>query len=179
MKKLIIAAAAAMLGIAANAAVVSWNVGIGEMDSNYGPAVGSIVLATGSDSWSFDFDEYGSATGVINGDTTGIFATGTEWTATITADLFKEDSSPAGSFTKSYTFTMPALTGDPTIDAGTLDGLNSEIALAFGDPSTGALPTSEAAAAAGWTPAGNIPEPTSGLLLLLGVAGLALRRKSA
>lgn len=28
-----------------------------------------------------------------------------------------------------------------------------------------------------WQPLGNIPEPTSGLLLLLGVAGLALRRK--
>ena len=31
--------------------------------------------------------------------------------------------------------------------------------------------------ASAWTEVGNVPEPTSGLLLLLGVAGLALKRK--
>lgn len=31
----------------------------------------------------------------------------------------------------------------------------------------------------GWTAASDVPEPTSGILLLLGVAGLALRRKRA
>ncbi|MBR3923740.1 MAG: PEP-CTERM sorting domain-containing protein [Kiritimatiellae bacterium] len=32
---------------------------------------------------------------------------------------------------------------------------------------------------AGWTEVSAAPEPTSGLLLLLGMAGLALRRKRA
>ena len=176
MKKLMIAAAAAMLGIAANAAAVTWSVGIAEMDSGYSPAVGSILLATGDDSWNFAFDEAGSAVGTISGDTTGIFASGTKWTATITAELLKEDFSAGGTFTKTYAFTMPALTGDPTTDGGTLSGLNDSIALAFGDAATGALPTAEAAAAQGWAAA---PEPTSGLLLLIGVAGLALKRKRA
>ena len=31
----------------------------------------------------------------------------------------------------------------------------------------------------GWTITSNVPEPTSGLLLLLGVAGLALKRRRA
>ena len=31
----------------------------------------------------------------------------------------------------------------------------------------------------GYSPSGSVPEPTSGLLLLLGVAGLALKRKQA
>ena len=31
----------------------------------------------------------------------------------------------------------------------------------------------------GWTSASSVPEPTSGILLLLGIAGLALRRKRA
>ena len=38
---------------------------------------------------------------------------------------------------------------------------------------------SDAKTAAGWQQVGAIPEPTSGLLLLLGVAGLALRRRRA
>ena len=33
--------------------------------------------------------------------------------------------------------------------------------------------------ASNWTSTGDVPEPTSGLLMLLGVAGLALRRKQA
>ena len=32
---------------------------------------------------------------------------------------------------------------------------------------------------AGWTVTGAVPEPTSGLLMLLGMAGLALRRRRA
>ena len=176
MKKLMIAAAAAMLGIAANAAAVTWNVAIAEMDSGYSPAVGGILLATGGDSWNFAFNEEGSALGTINGDTTGIFASGTKWTATITAELLKEDYSAGGTFTKTYAFTMPVLTGDPTLDDGTLSGLNDTIGAAFFDVNTGALPTAEAAVGAGWSVA---PEPTSGLLLLIGVAGLALKRKRA
>ena len=35
------------------------------------------------------------------------------------------------------------------------------------------------AGAEGWTQVASVPEPTSGLLLLLGVAGLALRRRRA
>ena len=34
-------------------------------------------------------------------------------------------------------------------------------------------------AGAGWYQAAAVPEPTSGLLILLGVAGLALKRKRA
>ena len=38
---------------------------------------------------------------------------------------------------------------------------------------------SATAAASGWSAASSVPEPTSGLLMLIGMAGLALRRKRA
>ena len=45
--------------------------------------------------------------------------------------------------------------------------------LAWGDQ------TSITQASGGWSPASPVPEPTSGLLMLIGMAGLALRRKRA
>lgn len=45
--------------------------------------------------------------------------------------------------------------------------------LAFGSQATGST------VASNWVATSNVPEPTSGLLLVLGMAGLALRRKRA
>ena len=176
MKKLMIAAAIVCAAAFAQAASVTWGVVVSEFDSNWNPAVGNVVLGTGAQTWEFAFNGEGTAAGTITGDTTGIFASGTEWTAKMTVELFNADSTSAGQFEKTYAFTMPALTGDPTKDGGTLGDLNANIAAAFYDANLGTLPYASDAAAQGWAAA---PEPTSGLLLLIGVAGLALKRKRA
>lgn len=179
MKKLMIAACAVAIASVVNAAAVSWEATVMESNADWNSPVGSVVFATGDQSWTAAFAE-SLAVVNITGDTTGIFATGTDWTATITADLLNVDGdgnyTPGGTFTKTYAFTMPALTGDPTLDAGTLGGLNDAISLALMDANLGTLPLASDAAAQGWA---AVPEPTSGLLLLLGVAGLALKRKRA
>ncbi len=82
---------------------------------------------------------------------------------------------------------MPSLPTDDTSIQSALAGLADNITAALDPGGIGTLPTIEDAIAAGWTAAGGggggggstIPEPTSGLLLLLGVAGLALKRKVA
>ena len=52
---------------------------------------------------------------------------------------------------------------------------------AFGSPSTASKSTFSTAtfSSSGWYQAAAVPEPTSGLLMLLGMAGLALRRRRA
>lgn len=178
MKKIMMMAAVAFAACSLHAASATWNVGVALFDSNWGPAQGALMLATGTDSWSFAFDSTsGSANGTITGDTTGIFAEGTEWSATVTTELFDMEGNSKGMYSKVFDFSMPTLPADAPSQASAFEVLNGEIGMAFADVTYGTLPYYENAAAQGWTAA--VPEPTSGLLLLLGVAGLALRRKQA
>ena len=174
MKKIMIALAAVVSAVAVQAASVNWNFSVSAMDSTYASAVGNVAITALSESWSSSFDEFGSATFAISGTTEDVFASGTQWTVTTTATLWDEAMSTSADYIYSYVFTMPALpSDDPGIQsalAAVADSINTS--LDFG----GTLPSIENAAAAGWTAA---PEPTSGLLLLLGVAGLALKRKRA
>ena len=53
-----------------------------------------------------------------------------------------------------------------------INGMGASATLNWGD-------MVETATAGNWSTVGNVPEPTSGLLLILGMAGLALKRKRA
>lgn len=177
MKKLMIALAAIASAVAVQAASVNWSFDVSAMDSTYASAVGSVTVSALTESWTQAFDGIGVAAFNVSGNTTDVFASGTEWTVTTTATLWDDAMTTSAPYVYSYVFTMPALpTDDPSIQsalAAVADNINNELTGTYGT-----LPSIENAAAAGWA-AAPVPEPTSGLMLLLGVAGLALKRKRA
>ena len=172
MKKLMVMLAAVALAACSQAATVDWTVNGTVFDWNtWSAPEGSISFYLASDTSTplsgspLVFDADGAFTGTVTG------TDQTDWIARITINNFDG----GGSYYKDYQFTMDTVTHAGYADAATyLTGLSGEISNAFGET----LDLSASPASQGFTAAG-VPEPTSGLLLLLGVAGLALKRKRA
>ena len=184
MKKLMMAAAIVCAAIGAHAATYNWS------------AVGEWVTADEENPlevavYAFDANKYSMATitaaleggnltaldnainhGVVNGDgyikLTGSTLTDNEDTP-LTTDMFALImDKKEGDFKYFYAVDLGSVeVNDTTIG----DGMNFLIANSPDGLITGAV------GGAGWTEVA--PEPTSGLLLLIGVAGLALKRKRA
>ena len=169
-----VVAAIAMATLGLRAATANWSLDM-YMDDEFcsGVADGAIAFYCGGD---YVTTVYSDGGGTFIGDI-GEVTGGTDWTAVLTVGL----SDNGETFTigsKEYAWTMPSFKGgDDPSDASALADVGSALNLAFVDPAAGALPTlTDAKSMPGWTVA---PEPTSGLLLLIGVAGLALRRRRA
>ena len=179
MKKLMMMAAVAMLGIAANAAACSWDVDT--VYSFVGPTAVSSDTATGYLTYFVNADAFSvaQATSAITGgdlaflsDTTKAwagdplddgFAMGTAgdvWgiSATVNGYLVILNADDIGNATYAY------ISG---VESGTTTAIGGNAQISFGD-------LDGSASGANWT---AVPEPTSGLLMLLGMAGLALRRR--
>ena len=183
MKKLVIAAAVAIIGIAANAATASWNI-----DWAYS-------LNDGTD------DTYNNG---LNG-TFWVVALGDSATSAISVSTAGEITVGTGAAVQSTgSIADGAAAGDLKFSAN-----GDKFALVIYNSTYQMYGVSDAAAVTGYsadppTPAENVlfsniydttyganymvantaatssvPEPTSGLLMLLGVAGLALRRRRA
>jgi hypothetical protein len=180
MKKLIIAAFATMLGIAANAAAVEWSM-TGLSDSpDAAKAAGWAVYVM--DASTFD------AFAALDGDKVANYASANALFTSATTSArggavnasYKGGNFAANETINSYlvvfnnanasdaTYYAYSATGSTTITAGGADD-----SIAFG---TFANATSTTG---GWQSTAAVPEPTSGLLMLVGIAGLALRRRRA
>ena len=176
MKKLMIAAFAVAVAAVAQAASISWNATAynyitkaGVVQTAATALEGDFVLAylgTGTADWNnatvanVGTVSYGTVKGVANAKASGSYAwtygaEGTPSNGDIFGVMFKDD--------KGDLYQLEYADGSKVTETVTISGMgNNTWATAF------------TFATGNYT---AVPEPTSGLLLLLGMAGLALRRK--
>ena len=178
MKKLVVFAACAMLAAVTQAAAVGWNLAgatayandsyqffiIGQ---NGATSIATItaLLDAGTDTSSYAF---GSGTVAGNG-AAGVAATSSGKSidaGTYTAFYVIFDSATPASGSANYAVVSGAATLTKTVAATT-----AQVLFAAGNASTILNDSSN------WKSFGPTPEPTSGLLLLVGAGMLALRRK--
>ena len=186
MKKLMIAAAIVCAAAFANAATVQWAVGVitdataaggwGEGTAGAGytatlslykdSALTTIIWSGSASEWE-DGCAFGETDDLFSYDPATTYYGKLVCTTSVNGELQTLES-------QSFQFTTSTLESAPAISIGTdVESIMGSIQQIGGADFTG---DHGAFSASGWTAA---PEPTSGLLLLIGVAGLALRRKRA
>ena len=181
MKKLLIIAACVMLGTVANAAAVGWTLATGS--TTYGNdayqffvigqkgaesiATITALLDAGSSTESYAF---GSGKTAANGSASVTYGSSGKTLNAGTYETFFvlfDSSAPATGTAKYVVISGPATL---TKEIGT-----STASVTFTSGNVSSIVSN----ASNWKSYGAAPEPTSGLLMLLGVAGLALRRRRA
>lgn len=180
MKKLIIALAAVALAAGVQAATVKWASGTIYTPGAEG-AFSTTKAAASSVSyylWTLDADAYASATldSIAKMDTSTATATGKNSAIGGTVSYSDTTHYDAGDTVNwailfKYTDANDKEWYIANKGSGTVNDLGGQLSF-----SNLASASSGYATVGGWT---AVPEPTSGLLMLLGMAGLALRRKSA
>ena len=178
MKKLIMFAAAAVLAFAGQAAAVSWNISYAGQGTTWAGNGATVLAFAGSDY--ADIVKLVTETGsdTLQSDLA---------TKAIGSSTFKNNRGNAALPAAVRTDSAPSSMFWMIFSEGSYDGGKAVTWTAATDVSGNfyeppAAGTVFALTAANFTNSGtiaSIPEPTSGILLLVGMAGLALRRKRA
>ena len=184
MKKIMIAFAAGMLAVCANAASYQWYV-----DGITDPTTGA--AATGLRGWCFAATTSKSgvktiaiddAIALINQGATGITELKTYMLkgGKTSSGVLSPATAYDGGWGTGDTLTTYAIVfdiGDATPTTASKYIVSSTETITFANATTARTSTGLSMSGSTWTAVA--PEPTSGLLMLLGVAGLALKRKRA
>ena len=177
MKKMMILVAAVAMAAMANAAAVGWTVGgaanyKGNDDGVYVIGINGVtsvdqitaLVATGADTTAYQF---GAGTVAANGSAMASAATSGK---TITYSGSGTDTYEAFAIIWGADGSEATVTSVASIS---MDNDSTTKQFGFGNQATNLANNKFAVSTS------DVPEPTSGLLLLLGVAGLALKRKRA
>ena len=191
MKKLLIAMAAVVVAVAVQAATVKWDSAImytvasadgGNTTTTISGSAYTATLYTLTEaqynSYLASYNDNGNMKAVydaLNGEsgTTMKLGRGGNFTTSTTANV---DDTVYGAVIFTTKATFDGVEKDfyiANIASGTV---GSDAGLSIGNLSTYYLGASAGTATGGWQ---AVPEPTSGLLMLVGLAGLALKRKRA
>ena len=191
MKKLMIALVAVAAAVVANAASFSWSAPSGRLLNGTGNTGAANYVADGTTAYLLFASALSQADLVSGFNTAG----GASYASTVAGKAVSTGSVNDAARIDSVAFTSD-VTADQTAYFVVFNGDNmyvsdavtaTYLAVGTSDVEFGSLTASskpvplDAAggySAAGWYTA-SVPEPTSGLLMLLGMAGLALRRRRA
>ena len=177
MKKLLIIAAVAMAATVSHAASVSWSVNNIQSSPDTAVAAGWLVQIYSA---STEFNYANAKAGTISALDSGTsVAAGTIFKATGT---FGDYAANAAVNTYAVIFDAATVADAKnyivsSVVEKSIPASGANVSVAFGN--MGGTATSNKFLGQSWTPAEAVPEPTSGLLMLMGLAGLALKRKRA
>ncbi len=190
MKKLIIALAAVAMGVVANAASYSWSCGSGRIfDGEGGTAYASVAGKSAYLMFTSVLTQSDLVSGFNSAESAASYAstvaTKAISTATVTAAARIDATSASADVTANQTAYFVVFANDKMYVSSEASaeylavGTSGITFSSQSKPSKTTLDASKGYSAAGWYQAAAVPEPTSGLLMLLGMAGLALRRRRA